>query len=115
MINLKNIRKKSGITQQQLADALGIPRSTLTHYESGRSEMGYALLTRISDYFAVSVDEILGHSPQLFDDARVNRPEVIELFDKLTSRQKEIVLERMRTYIDANEETRERQQSYTSH
>ncbi len=34
-INLKEIRKKRGYTQKELASKLGISDSTLAHYESG--------------------------------------------------------------------------------
>ena len=34
-INLKQIRKKRGYTQKELASKLGISDSTLAHYETG--------------------------------------------------------------------------------
>lgn len=61
---------------------------------------------KLARLYNVSIDYLLDlpSESQLFDDARVERPEVLELFEKLTSHQKELVLERMRAYIDANEE-----------
>lgn len=49
---IKNARKKIGFTQQQLADALGITRATLSSYENGKTEpdfifvIKFALLTK---------------------------------------------------------------------
>ena len=46
-------------------------------------ELDHAHLCKIADYFGVTVDELLGRSPQLFDDARVPKTEVQDLFDRL--------------------------------
>lgn len=41
------------------------------------------ILCKLADFFEVSVDELLGRTPQLFDDARVPKTEVQDLFDRL--------------------------------
>ena len=41
------------------------------------------ILCKLADFFGVSVDELLGRTPQLFDDARVPKTEVQDLFDRL--------------------------------
>ena len=51
--NLKNARKKAGMTQQQVADKLGI---VLTHYqkiEAGERTGNYALWDAMEDLFNV--------------------------------------------------------------
>ena len=40
-------RKERGLTQQQLADALGISQQTLAHYEVGRVGVGAPMLPRL--------------------------------------------------------------------
>ena len=55
-------RKERGLTQQQLADALGISQQTLAHYEVGRVGVGAPMLPRLSELLDLSFDEILlGH------------------------------------------------------
>ncbi len=55
-------RKERGLTQQQLADALGIAQQTLAHYEVGRIGVGIAMLPRLAELLDLSFDEILlGH------------------------------------------------------
>ncbi len=56
--NLKILRKKRGITQENMADGLGISRSKLAGYESGINPP-LDTLVRISDYFGVSTDILL--------------------------------------------------------
>lgn len=61
-INLKFLREELGLSQEQLADKLEIPRSTLTHYESVQNDRlpRYERLQKIANFFAVTVDELLG-------------------------------------------------------
>lgn len=103
-MRLKELRKTKNLTQAEVAANLGISAQVFSRYERGDHEPDNKMLCKLADFFGVSVDELLGRSPQLFDDARVQKTEVQELFDQLTAHQKELVLERMRAYIDANEE-----------
>lgn len=54
--NLKFLRRKSGLTQQELANELEIRRSSIGAYEECRAAPKYETLERISDYFDVSID-----------------------------------------------------------
>lgn len=56
---LKIIRKANKFTQQELADAIGIERSTYASYETGRNKPDVVLLSRIAKVFGVSSDYIL--------------------------------------------------------
>ena len=46
--NLAFYRKMAGLTQQQVADALNLNRTTYTKYETGASEPGIEMLKRIA-------------------------------------------------------------------
>lgn len=56
---LKIIRKANKFTQQELADAIGIERSTYASYETGRNKPDVILLSKIAKVFGVSSDYIL--------------------------------------------------------
>ena len=56
---LKIIRKANKFTQQGLADAIGIERSTYASYETGRNKPDAVLLSKIAKVFNVSSDFIL--------------------------------------------------------
>lgn len=60
---LKQIRKANKFTQQDLADAVGIERSTYASYETGRNKPDVILLKRIANVFGVSSDFILEIDP----------------------------------------------------
>jgi transcriptional regulator with XRE-family HTH domain len=53
-------RKTLGLTQQQLAEALGIAQQTLAHYEVGRLRVAAALLPPLSQMLDLSLEALLG-------------------------------------------------------
>jgi transcriptional regulator with XRE-family HTH domain len=53
-------REKRNLTQEQLSKKLGISRAALSHYEKNRREPDYETLERISSFFEVSTDYLLG-------------------------------------------------------
>lgn len=57
---LINIRKSKGLSQQDVADYLGISRQAYCNYENGKREASYETLLQLSEYFNVTVDELLG-------------------------------------------------------
>ncbi|MBC7552537.1 MAG: LexA family transcriptional regulator [Taibaiella sp.] len=57
--NLKFLRKKRGKTQDGLGTELGIGRTTLANYEAGISEPNVENLLTFSNYYGVSVDDLL--------------------------------------------------------
>lgn len=57
---VKELRKIYGLSQQQLAIKLGIERSTVAHWESGKTAPNYEVLDKIADIFEVSLDFLLG-------------------------------------------------------
>jgi transcriptional regulator with XRE-family HTH domain len=57
--NLRFLRKRKGLTQQQFADHMEIKRSLVGAYEEDRAEPKYELLKRIADFFELSMDELV--------------------------------------------------------
>lgn len=51
---IKSIRKKLGITQQEMADRIGIKRNTVANYETGRNEPIDAVVSLICREFGVN-------------------------------------------------------------
>lgn len=57
---LKELRKREKITQEQLAQIIGVERSSIGKYETGTIP-SIEILTRIAKYFNVSTDLLLGN------------------------------------------------------
>lgn len=58
-ITLKTLRQKRGLSQEQLAEALGTSRQTISKWESGAALPDAINLLSLSDYFGVSTDALL--------------------------------------------------------
>lgn len=65
MKNLKKLRISRGLTQKQLADALGIDRTAVAKYETGKNGATSEMLEKISDFFGVTADHLLGREQEL--------------------------------------------------
>lgn len=56
---LRELRKNSALTQKQIADVLGIDRSTYSYYENGKASPSLEVLMRIAKVFNVTLDYII--------------------------------------------------------
>lgn len=60
MQRIRDLRLARGETQQALASALGMDRTTIAKYESGASEPSVAILLRLAAHYGVTVDYLVG-------------------------------------------------------
>lgn len=58
----KRLRSSSGLTQAEMAEKLGISRSTIGMYETGAREPDFETLEKIADFFNVDTDFLLGRT-----------------------------------------------------
>lgn len=58
--NLKYLRKREGITQEELAERLNVSRQSVTKWESGQSLPDIEKVKEIAYMFSVSVDSLVG-------------------------------------------------------
>ena len=56
---LKDLRKEKGITQEQLAEKLGVSGRTISRWETGKNMPDISLLVEIAEFFDVSIPEII--------------------------------------------------------
>ena len=56
---LKDLRKDKGITQEQLAEELGVSGRTISRWETGNNMPDISLLVEIAEFFDVSIPEII--------------------------------------------------------
>ena len=54
------LRQQAGLSQQAVADQIGVAQQTLAHYEVARLRMPVSLLPKLAQLFGVPGDELLG-------------------------------------------------------
>ena len=62
--NLVELRKIHGMSQEELADIIGVSRQTLSKYETGESLPDIEKCKLIANAFGVSIDDLLNYEPK---------------------------------------------------
>lgn len=62
---MKELRKKKGLTQTELADMLGIKQSTVAMWENGKSMPGTNTLIRLADILDVDMRTLAESFPKM--------------------------------------------------
>ena len=75
--NIRNYRKKNDLTQEALADRLGVTYQSISRWENGTTYPDLELIPAIAEVLSVTVDELLG-MPQIEKEKRA-----VQTFDEL--------------------------------
>ena len=66
-MNLKELRIKRNISQNQAAEALGISLRTYQNYEYNQREPNIEMINKLADFYGVTTDYLLGREPDELD------------------------------------------------
>lgn len=86
--NLKTLRKKYNFTQKQLSSILNITRQAYSHYEQALREPDLSILIRFSDFYKVTLDELVAgviQSDQIRESLPIYQYQLCESADKKRS------------------------------
>jgi len=59
--NIRNLRKKMGLRQEQLAEAMRVSPASVSKWETNQSYPEITVLAELADFFEVSMDTLIGH------------------------------------------------------
>lgn len=62
---IARLRKMKGLSQDELADLLGVSRGAISMYEINKREPDYETLEKLATFFGVSTDYLLGRTDKL--------------------------------------------------
>lgn len=63
--HISRLRREKGLTQDQLADFLGVTKASVSKWENRLSMPDIALLPELASFFDVTIDDLIGYAPQL--------------------------------------------------
>jgi transcriptional regulator with XRE-family HTH domain len=72
-------RKEKGLTQEELADYLGVSKPAVSKWESGQSYPDIMLLPLLASYFNASIDELIGY------EAQMTKADIRKLYERLSA------------------------------
>lgn len=105
--NLKILRQEYGISQQRLADAIGVSQQSINQYENHSVEPDISVLTRLADHFNTSIDFIVGRTdirrPIEYTEAfHLNRDEIdtITQYRSLKGSEKQCITLMIKTLLE---------------
>ena len=62
---LSENRRRKGITQDELAEFIGVSKAAVSKWETENTYPDILLLPRLASYFDISIDELMGYEPQM--------------------------------------------------
>ena len=80
---LQELRKSRGLTQEELAEALYVSRTAISKWESGRGYPSIDSLKVISNYFSVSIDDLLSGDKLIAIAEKENKYNIQSICDLL--------------------------------
>lgn len=105
--NLRKLRNKKGVSQQQLAESIGVSQQSINKYENQGVEPDINTLICLADYFSTSIDYLVGHTEieRIIEDINKydlngDESKLIDNYRKLRSREKASIQEVINNYID---------------
>lgn len=93
---LVGIRKQRQMTQQQVADAMGVPVSSVAHFETGERRPSHANFIKLSNALGVSMDYLAGRS-EVSGHFGSEKSELLEAYDSVSRKSQLILLDIAKT------------------
>ena len=107
---LRSLIEERSITQKKVAKDLNIAPSTMGGYVQGSSEPDFDTLRKLSEYFDVSADYLLGIPTEKSNS--LTEDELLRVFRSMTAEQQGIFIEQGKAFVKANYILKEKQNSY---
>ena len=88
-LNIKELRKKKRLTQEELSDILEVKKATISTYERGVSNPSFDVLLKIRALFEVSLDDLIYTnllSPNKESQVQELHPDTTYIIDLLKKR-----------------------------
>ena len=107
---LKELRKRRNLIQEQLADEIGTSQQTVSRVEKDKLSMSIETLIRLSAYFNVTTDYLLGISDiePLEEEEDGKAQELAQLYMALRERDRELLFSQARKMYELDHTKKEK-------
>jgi transcriptional regulator with XRE-family HTH domain len=92
---LKLLRKENNLTQEQLAEQLGVSNRTVSRWENGNNMPDISLLSEIAEFYDVSIPELI-YGERKSENMREEAKEVAETMSDYAKAEKETLVKSIR-------------------
>lgn len=92
---LKMLRKEKNLTQEQLAERLGVSNRTISRWETGSNMPDISLLTEIAEFYNVGIPELI-NGERKSEDMREEDKEIAETMSDYATTEKEKLVKSIR-------------------
>ena len=99
--NLKKLRSEYNISQQQLADVIGVSQQSINKYENHKIEPDIETLKTMANFFNTSIDYLVGYKEN--ETEFNNTQELLRLFNLMTEEQQRIFIEQGKVFIKSKD------------
>lgn len=114
-VRIRKLRNMQGITQKQLAEAVGIREATLSRYENSKRETHWEILILIAKALNTNTEYLLGLTDNYLpsqlnpsvESAFEKHQELLLQFERLNEENKIRVMERISTLLDVQKKNKE--------
>ncbi|MBQ3510440.1 MAG: helix-turn-helix transcriptional regulator [Peptococcaceae bacterium] len=99
---IRKVRKAHGLSQEQLAEQVGISKTHMSHIETGNTKLSLPVLVDIARSLHVSTDDLLFEAGNLHTQAMTQ--EVFDIMNSCTYQQAQVLKELLKTAKTAIEQ-----------
>ncbi len=92
---IRKYRKASNLSQEQMAEQIGISVTHMSHIETGNTKLSLTVLVKIAELLSVQVDTLIYADPQV--NKTSIKQEVSEILDHCTERELNVIMDIVRS------------------
>ena len=99
-MRLKELRRSQGMTQESVAESIGLPVATYRNYERGNRQAPRDVLFSLADLYNVSLDYIMGRDMSSDEQGKA---QLVALYDMLNDEGKSLLVKLARMTVKSGE------------
>lgn len=99
---IRELRKKNKLTMKELGKQVGVVEGTISQYETGKRQPDIEMLSKLANYFGVTIDYLVGGAESENAEAPLSTDEknLLDMFKSLSSDEKSFIETMVKSLMD---------------